>query len=82
LGPRPEDAGETALWNRGVNLIYSYRQRNRVMSVGGDPLGPKPSDPARRRERQDAALELRRIQNALKVERHRVIERDIPGIAR
>jgi conjugative relaxase-like TrwC/TraI family protein len=82
LGPRPEDAGETALWNRGVNLIYSYRQRNCVMSVGGDPLGPKPSDPARRRERQQASRDLQRIQNALKVERHRVVERDTPGIAR
>jgi conjugative relaxase-like TrwC/TraI family protein len=74
LGPRPADPTKAALWNEGVDLIYAYRQRNRLISRTGDPLGLKPKDAARRRERRAAELRLQRIQRALDVERLRAIE--------
>jgi hypothetical protein len=41
LGPRPSDPARAQRWNEGVDLIFTYRQHNRVTSAGGDPLGPK-----------------------------------------
>lgn len=76
LGHRPDDPGEAALWNTGVNLIYGYRQRNRVTSRGEGPLGAKPTDASRRRERAEVELRLRRIQSSLGRESQRVTERD------
>jgi conjugative relaxase-like TrwC/TraI family protein len=76
LGPRPDDPGDAALWNKGVDLIYAYRLRGRVATRGGDPLGPKPNDAARRRERADVELRLRRIQKSLGRESQQAIERD------
>lgn len=75
LGARPADPREAAQWNRGVDLILGYRQRNRVRSADGHPLGPKPRDAARRQEHRAAEVRLRRIQHALGQERLRAVER-------
>jgi hypothetical protein len=80
LGPRPTDPTKAALWNEGVDLIYAYRQRNRLTSRTGDPLGPKSRDGARRRERRATELRLQRIQRELNVERLRAIERAAAAI--
>jgi conjugative relaxase-like TrwC/TraI family protein len=80
LGPRPNDPAKAALWNEGVDLIYAYRQRNSLASRTGDPLGPKPRDGTRRRERRAAELRLQRIQRELNIERVRAIERAAAAI--
>jgi hypothetical protein len=77
LGARPKDPLEVAHWNAGVELIYGYRQRHGITSTGGHPLGPKPREAARRRERQQAELRLARIQERLGKERARVREHDL-----
>jgi hypothetical protein len=82
LGQRPTDPTKADLWNEGVDLIFAYRQRHRLLSRTGDPLGPEPRDAARRRERQAAQLRLQRIQQALNVERQRAIERAADAIVR
>jgi hypothetical protein len=81
LGPRPSDATKAAIWNEGVDLIFAYRQRHRVSTTKGNPLGPKPREAARRHERRAAEVRLRRIQHALGRERQRVVERS-PAISR
>jgi conjugative relaxase-like TrwC/TraI family protein len=80
LGPRPEDPSKAELWNEGIDLILSYRQRQRLISRTGDPLGPKTTDSAHRREREAVERSLRRIQQALNLERSRVIEPAGPDI--
>jgi hypothetical protein len=85
LGPRPENPGDAALWNKGVEVIYAYRQRHRVTSLGDDPLGQKPRpgrDSIRLGEWQEAQTHLRRVQHGLKIERASVIERDATNIVR
>lgn len=74
LGPRPDDPRKAALWNEGVDLIYAYRQDQRLVSQMGDPLGARPTDESRRHLREAAELRLRRIQRALELERVRAIE--------
>lgn len=75
LGPRPAEAAKAALWNEGVDLIFAYRQRHRLASRDGHPLGPKPREAARRRERRAAEIRLQRIQRDLGQERLRAVER-------
>jgi conjugative relaxase-like TrwC/TraI family protein len=65
LGPRPSDPLKAALWNEGVELIYAHRQRHGITAAGGHPLGPKPREAARRRERQQAERRLARIMQRL-----------------
>ena len=83
LGPRPEDPGDAYLWNHGVEVIYAYRQRHRVTSLGDDPLGRKPQscrDSPRLGEWQEAQMRLRRVQHSLKIEPPTSIEIDAPNI--
>ena len=83
LGPRPEDPGDAALWNKGVEVIYAYRQRHRVSTMGDDPLGQKPRpgrDSTRLGEWQEAQTHLRRVQHGLKIDRPTSIEIDTPSI--
>lgn len=80
IGPRPKEAARAAMWNEGVDLILSYRQRYRVSSPDL-PLGPKPSDARQRQARQQAELRLRRIQQALDRKRELTIDRSA-GIGR
>ena len=75
LGPRPKEPLKAALWNEGVDLIYGYRQRNGITATGGHPLGPKPREAARRRERQQAERRLARIQKRLGKQRVKSAER-------
>ena len=75
LGPRPKEPLKAALWNEGVDLIYGYRQRNGITATGGHPLGPKPREAARRRERQQAERRLARIQKRLGKQRAKSAER-------
>lgn len=77
LGERPEVPTKAALWNEGVDLIYRYRQRNGLNSRSGNPLGGIPSEPARRRERQEAELHLKRIQEALQHEQQLAVEQSL-----
>jgi conjugative relaxase-like TrwC/TraI family protein len=80
LGPRPDDPTKAALWNEGVDLIFAYRQRHKILSRTGDPLGPSSGDAARMRERRAAEMRLRRIQHDLNLERVQAIERAIVEI--
>jgi hypothetical protein len=75
LGPRPKEPLKAALWNEGVDLIYGYRQRNGITATGGHPLGPRPREAARRRERQQAERRLARIQKRLGMQRVKSAER-------
>ncbi|HXV05528.1 MAG TPA: AAA family ATPase, partial [Solirubrobacterales bacterium] len=75
LGPRPKEPLKAALWNEGVDLIYGYRQRNGITATSGHPLGPKPREAARRRERQQAERRLARIQKRLGKQRAKSAER-------
>lgn len=75
LGVRPVDPTQAELWNKGVDLIFAYRQRHRIGSTEGHPLGSKPRDTARRQEHQAAEVRLRRIQHDLGQERLRMVER-------
>ncbi len=75
LGPRPSDPSQVQRWNDGVDLLVTYRQRHRHTSRTGDPLGPKPREAARRRERQAIEVQLRRIQVSLGIEQPRAVER-------
>jgi len=75
LGPRPKEPLKAALWNESVDLIYGYRQRNGITATGGHPLGPKPREAARRRERQQAERRLARIQKRLGKQRAKSAER-------
>jgi hypothetical protein len=52
LGARPTDPAKAALWNEGVDLIYTHRHRHGIVSRSGDPLGPKSGEAARRAERR------------------------------
>ncbi len=72
LGDRPSDPEKALRWNEGLDLILSYRQRNRI--TARDPLGPRPTEAKRLRERQEAEMGLRRIQQALGLERAGVLE--------
>lgn len=80
IGPRPHEAAKAAMWNEGVDLILSYRQRYRITSVD-HPLGSKPRDPRQHQARQQAELRLQRIQHALDRGRERAIDRSV-GISR
>ncbi|MGE0067028.1 MAG: hypothetical protein AB7T48_06700, partial [Solirubrobacterales bacterium] len=80
IGPRPHEPARAAMWNEGVDLILSYRQRYRVTSAD-HPLGSKPGDPRQRQARQQAELRLQRIQHALDRGRERAIDRSV-GIGR
>jgi conjugative relaxase-like TrwC/TraI family protein len=82
LGPRPADPTMADLWNEGIDLIYGVRQRRRLTSRTGDPLGPIPSDPQRRREHDAATVELRRLQQALQHELGQALARDTPTLSR
>lgn len=71
LGPRPKGALDRALWNEGVNAIYTFRQRYGITSTTGNPLGPKSRDAARNRDRHQAQVRLSRVQRGLSKERAR-----------
>jgi conjugative relaxase-like TrwC/TraI family protein len=75
LGPRPKDPLDAALWNEGVNAIYSYRVRHGITSASGHPLGPKSRDAARARDRRQSELRLARVQQRLLKQRARRAER-------
>ncbi len=55
-------------------LIYGYRQRNGITATGGKPLGPKPREAVRRRERDQVQLRLARIQQRLDKQRVKTVE--------
>jgi hypothetical protein len=82
LGPRPADPRMADLWNEGIDLIYSVRQRRRLTSRAGEPLGAIPRDPNRRREHEEALVQLRRLQHALQHEHGRAVTRETPTIVR
>jgi hypothetical protein len=82
LGPRPADPQMADLWNEGIDLIYGVRQRRRLTSRTGEPLGAVPSDPARRPEHEQALGQLRRLQHALRHEHRRAVAREAPTIVR
>jgi hypothetical protein len=82
LGPRPADPRMADLWNEGIDLIYSVRQRRRLTSRTGEPLGAIPRDPNRRREHEEALVQLRRLQHALQHEHGRAVTRETPTIVR
>lgn len=76
LGPRPESGRQAMLWNKGVDIIYTYRQQHGITASSGDPLGPKPNEAAQRQARLEAQRQLQRIQQALQLRQRqtRVIE--------
>ncbi len=74
LGARPKDPVDAALWNEGVDAIYSYRLRYGIVSTSGHPLGPKSRDAARSGDRRQAELCLARIQQRLVKQRARRVE--------
>jgi hypothetical protein len=75
LGARPEDPAKAVLWNEGVDLIFGYRQRYAVSEDDDNPLGPRPGEAARRRERREVEVRLKRIQRELGREQVRTMER-------
>jgi len=75
LGTRPADPAKAALWNEGVDLIYTYRHRNGIASGSAHPLGPNPGDAGRRAERRAGEQRLARIQQGLGIERPQSAER-------
>ena len=75
LGARPKDPLNAALWNNGVDAIYSYRQRYGITTTGKDPLGGKPRDAGQRRDRREAELRLARVQKQLGKQQVRSAER-------
>lgn len=82
LGPRPADPKMADLWNEGIDLIYGVRQRRRLTSRTGEPLGAVPSDPARRQEHEQALVHLRRLQQAIQHERVQALVREPPTLSR
>jgi conjugative relaxase-like TrwC/TraI family protein len=82
LGPRPADPKMAELWNDGIDLIYRVRQRRRLTSRTGDLLGPVPGDPHRRREHEEALVQLRRIQHALRHAHGQALSRETPTLSR
>jgi hypothetical protein len=75
LGARPKDPVDAALWNVGVNAIYSYRLRYGITSDKGHPLGPKSRDAARSRDRRQAEIRITQMQQRLAKQRVRRAER-------
>lgn len=71
LGARPKNPFDAAIWNKGVDAIYAFRQRYGITSTGGHPLGPKSRDAVRNQERRQAELHLARVQKRLGKERAR-----------
>ncbi len=75
LGARPKDPVDAALWNVGVNAIYSFRLRYGITSGSGHPLGPKSRDAAHSRDRRQAELRIVQMQQRLVKQRARRAER-------
>jgi conjugative relaxase-like TrwC/TraI family protein len=82
LGPRPADPKMADLWNEGIDLIYGVRQRRRLTSRTGEPLGAVPNDPARRQEHEQVLRQLRRLQQALRDEQTQALTRETPTLTR
>jgi hypothetical protein len=82
LGPRPADPTMADLWNEGIDLIYSVRQRRRLTSRIGEPLGAAPSDPVHRQKHEQALGRLRRLQHALQHEHGQALSRETPTLGR
>ncbi len=82
LGPRPADPRMADLWNEGIDLIYKVRQHRRLTSRTGEPLGTAPRDPHRRREHDEALVQLRRLQHGLRQKQRIGLERETPTLVR
>jgi conjugative relaxase-like TrwC/TraI family protein len=75
LGPRPAEPLAAALWNEGVDVIVSHRQLYGVAADGPHALGPKPTAVDERRAHVDAERRLRRVEEALRRQATREVER-------
>jgi conjugative relaxase-like TrwC/TraI family protein len=75
LGPRPLDPLPAALWNEGVEVIVSYRQLQGVADDGAHALGLRPTTADGRRAHLDAERRLHRVQEALRRQATREVER-------
>ncbi len=77
LGERPREADRAALWNEGVETIYSYRQRHGISSRSGEPLGREPHPGQDRSDWVKSQRRLSQVQAALDHTPVREVERGI-----